>query len=155
LSAALRAIADPKFCECRTHEEQHWRANRAGAHPAILEFETAFIRKMRAIQVPLFAHNMVRTAAEQTELYVRGVSKAKAGQSPHNFGCAVDIIHGRKAWDMDKKSWSIIGHIGKELAAQRGLKVEWGGDWKFYDPAHWQLESWRELSAAYPFNGAW
>jgi len=110
---------------------------------------------MLAHGVPMYAHSVVRTASEQNALYVRGVTKAKAGESPHNCGCAVDLIHGRKAWDLGEKSWEVIGHIGKEIALQAGLKIEWGGDWKFYDPAHWELAEWRDLARGYPFQGAW
>ena len=110
---------------------------------------------MKMHGVPMFAHCVIRNGAEQDALYVQNRSKARAGQSPHNYGMAIDIVHGRKAWELPGTSWSIIGHIGKEIAHQRGLKLEWGGDWSFYDPAHWQLENWRSLAGGYPFRGVW
>lgn len=96
----------------------------------------------------MYAHNMVRTSAQQQELYVRGVSKAKGFDSPHPNGCAVDIVHSTRAWDLTKSEWSMLGHIGKELAAQNGFKLVWGGDWSFYDPAHWELANWRSHAPA-------
>ncbi|MBX8785568.1 M15 family metallopeptidase, partial [Ochrobactrum sp. GRS2] len=61
------------------------------------------------------------------------------------FGMAVDIIHGTKAYDLDRKAWSLLSHIGKEISVQAGIPVTWGGDWKFYDPAHWELKNWKAL----------
>lgn len=145
-------MVDRPFLESRNWQEQQWRAVRAGAHWDILEFEKVFIKAAARMGIPMFAHNMVRTSAEQTELYIRGVSRAKAGQSPHNFGCAVDIVHSLKAWDLSKFEWQLLGHIGKEHAARRGLKVTWGGDWRsFYDPAHWQITGWRQVLTYFPF----
>jgi hypothetical protein len=101
--------------------------------------------------IPMFGHNMVRTSAQQTELFVKGVSKAKAGKSPHNYGCAVDIVHSRKAWNLTKKEWGLIGHIGKDIAARNNIKIVWGGDWNFYDPAHWELKDWKAMKGEFPW----
>lgn len=122
-----------------------------GAHPDIIEFERVFVARLAKNHgIPVFAHNMVRDSAQQTELFVRGVSKSKAGQSPHNHGMAVDIIHSAHGWDVTLQSWAMLGHIGKEIAVQKGIKLVWGGDWKFYDPAHWELADWRKSKALFP-----
>lgn len=77
----------------------------------------------------------------------QGHSKAKAGQSAHNYGLAIDLIHGIFGWDIPRESWELIGHIGKEVATQNGLKLVWGGDWKtLWDPAHWEVAGWREIA---------
>jgi hypothetical protein len=86
---------------------------------------------------------MLRDEKRQNDLYEQGRSKAKGGNSPHQFGCAVDIVHATRYWQLSKKEWDIIGSIGKEIARKRHLKLDWGGDWDFYDPAHWQLKNWR------------
>lgn len=78
----------------------------------------------------------------QNRLYDEGVTKARAGNSPHNYGLAVDIVHGTKAWKIDDLEWTMLGQIGKEAARKANVKIEWGGDWSFYDPAHWQLKDW-------------
>ena len=56
----------------------------------------------------------------------------------------MDIVHASRAWNLTKKEWDVLGSIGKEIARKRNLKMEWGGDWKFYDPAHWQIKDWRD-----------
>ena len=93
----------------------------------------------------MFAHNMKRTPDEQNALFVKGVSKARNIQSPHVHGCAVDIVHGVRGWDLTRIEWDIVGHLGYEVARALGIKIQWGGEWSFYDPAHWELEDWRDV----------
>lgn len=147
--AEMRAMVDKAFCNSERYSDQQGRANRVGAEPDILEFERKLIKRARKLGIPLFAHSVVRTATEQEGLYVMGRTKARAGESPHNYGAAVDLVHGTKAWNLTRKQWAILGHLGKEIATQSGLKVTWGGDWAFYDPAHWELTDWRAIRARY------
>lgn len=149
---ALRGIIDRGFLGSRKWQEQQWRANREGIHPDIREFETLLVRRMAKIGVPMFAAEVVRTPERQNELYALGNSKAKAGQSPHQFGLAADIVHSVKGWNLDRKAWALIGHVGKELAQQRGLKITWGGDWEFYDPAHWEVTFWKQVKEDFPWH---
>ncbi len=143
------------FTFSEKYGEQQGRADRFGAQPEILEFERKFIKNAFKLGIPLFAHSIVRGSAEQNELFRKGVSKAKAGDSAHNYGAAVDIIHGVKAWQLTKKQWLILGHLGHETARAAGIKVVWGGDWKKpgeelgWDPAHWELAAWREIRRRY------
>ena len=146
IGAAMRSMMNRKFIQSQKYKDQQMRAVRDGAHPDILEFEKRLITRMRKQDVPLFCLYLWRGEDEQNALYVRGHSKARYGQSPHNFGLAADIIHGTKAYDLDRKAWSLLGHIGKEISVQAGIPVTWGGDWKFYDPAHWELKNWKALS---------
>lgn len=99
----------------------------------------------------MFAHSMVRTPEEQAELFRQGVSKDSPddGIWPHK-GCAVDIVHSVKGWNMNADEWKLVGHLGKEISAQMGLGVIWGGDWAFYDPAHWEIKTFREEMDGYP-----
>lgn len=148
LSGAVASMADKAFLATVRYQNQQWRATRTGAHVKILDFERAFIKRAKKLGVPLFAHNMVRTPDEQKRLFVQGHSKisGSAGPGPHMVGCAVDIVHGTRAWDLGRNEWAILGHIGKEEARRIGVKIRWGGDWSFYDPAHWELENWRDIA---------
>lgn len=92
-----------------------------------------------------------RTDAEQDELYAQGrtkpgkkVTNAKAGQSIHNYGFAVDIcliIDGKIAsWDTSK-DWDNDGiadwYEVVKIFAKHGW--EWGGNWKtFKDMPHFE-----------------
>lgn len=77
-----------------------------------------------------------RTYAEQNKLFAQGgVTKARGGQSNHNFGIAIDvtIFDGKNpVWESPK--YKELGQMGKSLG------FEWGGDWKsFKDEPHFQL----------------
>lgn len=152
MQAALRGMVDRPFLASRKWEEQQQRAWREEAHPDILEFERCFIKRLKRQGIPAFASEVGRTAERQDELFALGHSLAKAGQSPHQYGCAVDVVHSVKGWGLANNQWALIGHIGKELATQKGIKLVWGGDFKkLYDPAHWEMADWRDQRAEYPF----
>ena len=104
----------------------------------------------------------LRTFAEQDALYQQGrttagkkVTNAKAGQSIHNYGFAIDIcliIDGKiaswettKDWDNDQVAdW----YECVKIFAKHGW--EWGGNWKtFKDLPHFDkrgFNSWQKLS---------
>ena len=72
------------------------------------------------------------------------VTKARGGDSWHNYGLAVDIVFkpaGAWSWD-PKLPWKKLG----ELAENQGL--EWGGRWKFVDLPHVQMISGLEIFEA-------
>ncbi len=86
-----------------------------------------------------------RTYAEQDALYAKGrtapgpiVTKAKGGESNHNFGIAVDVglflPDGRYLEDTP-----FYRDIGKIVATFPTL--EWGGNWKFVDEPHIQYRT--------------
>lgn len=141
---AMRQLINKPYLATPKWREQQGRAARQGCHPEILEFEKAFISEMRRRGIPMFCHNMYRTGDEQDKLFKEGRSKLIGGQSAHNHGMAADIVHSTLAWGLDKRAWAIVGHIGFEVASRLKLDLEWGGDWDFYDPAHWQLGKWRQ-----------
>lgn len=147
--AELRAIMDRSFCLSERFKAQQTRVPRAGSHPDVIEFERRLVARFRKLGVPMFTHCLLRSDVDQTALYARGLSKARAGESPHNYGLAADIVHGTKAWDLTRKQWDLVGHIGNEVARQIGVEFEWGGDWKFYDPAHWELANWRDIGTTW------
>lgn len=98
----------------------------------------------------------LRTIAEQAALYAQGrttagkkVTNAKAGQSIHNYGLAVDIvliINGTQAswdtakdWDNDKVAdW----YECVKIFAKYGW--DWGGNWKtFKDLPHFEKKGYK------------
>lgn len=150
---ALAAMRNPAFIKTPKYKEQQKRALREGAHPDIVEFADKLVKRFRDMGIPMFPHCIVRTESEQADAYMRGVSKVNpfVGPYPHQ-AFAVDIIHGVLGW-MDNPSiphaWDIVGHLGKEVALSMGIKIVWGGDWNvLYDPAHFELDGWRDLAAS-------
>lgn len=149
---ALRAMRNPEFMKTPRYKEQQKRARREGAHPDIVEFADKLVKRFRDMGIPMFPHCIVRTREEQQDAFDRGVSwdSPADGLWPH-MGYAVDIIHGVLGWmDQPKPiphAWDIVGHLGKEVALSMGIKIKWGGDFPKgkYDPAHFELEGWRDL----------
>lgn len=111
--------------------------------PVLQDFINAFLKELDKRKMPFFVSEAYRPRERQNALFKQGVSKARWGQSAHNFGLGVDIVHFTRFWGLTPKEWAIIGLIGKEVARKRGVSVVWGGDWSFYDPAHWELSDWR------------
>jgi peptidoglycan LD-endopeptidase CwlK len=89
-----------------------------------------------------------RTYEEQDELYAQGrtkhgniVTKAKGGQSMHNFGTAFDVgIFDGREYLGDSPDYEKVGKIGEALG------LEWGGHWKFIDEPHFQMTEGRSLT---------
>lgn len=96
-----------------------------------------------------------RSLEQQTKLYEQGrsapgkiVTRAMAGQSPHNFNCAIDT------WIMSEDGSSIDWNnsefidILKSHAASVSNKIVWGGNFQsLSDKPHWELKSWRMVRA--------
>lgn len=99
-----------------------------------------------------------RTYAEQDKLYAIGrtiekdrspVTKAKGGQSNHNFGIAWDVgifetdgSYMRGANERENDAYRDLA----TLAKKRLEGLEWGGDWSgFKDPPHYQVKTGRSV----------
>lgn len=140
--AAAVALVDPAVLETIGYRNRVLSVSLTDCHHEVRDFTRAFLSELNKRGMPFFVHSACRTDREQNSLFARGVTKARAGQSPHNHGMAVDIVHYGRYWDLTEKEWAVIGLIGKEVARRRNVKVTWGGDWKFFDPAHWELANW-------------
>jgi peptidoglycan L-alanyl-D-glutamate endopeptidase CwlK len=81
----------------------------------------------------------LRTLERQKELFAKRATTTM--KSRHLTGHAVDLapmIGGEVRWD-----WPLyhqLEPIVKQAAAEEGVSIEWGGDWRtFKDGPHWQL----------------
>lgn len=119
------------------------RASPEGMDMRMRGFARALLSEFHARGWPMFVYTYVRSDADQWRAFNAGHTKARPGQSPHNTGYAFDVVHYGRYWELSRKEWALVGLIGKEVARRRNLKVRWGGDWKFYDPAHWELADWK------------
>ena len=92
-----------------------------------------------------------RNEQEQTAVFESGTSKVEWPDSYHNHvivpaigdprpeSFAVDAIPCPVDWDNLYPFYHLAGII-KGMAKLRGIKIEWGGDWKtFKDFPHYQL----------------
>lgn len=142
---ALARLTAPEVVASAAFKRREWQASDKGSHDYIVRFGRRLCQTLQARGLPFFPIEWIRDAARQNQLKKEGRSLASFGSSPHNFGMAVDIVHFGKYWDCTPKEWAVIGLIGKEVARKLEIKVTWGGDWSFYDPAHWELTDWRSL----------
>lgn len=106
---------------------------------------------------PIRVTHTLRTMDEQLHLYAKGrtrtpdgwvvtdakaiVTKARPGQSAHNYGAAFDIcFKGHDPYPSDEPLWEAVGLVGEMCG------LSWGGRWKgFVDRPHFELPSWRSL----------
>lgn len=143
--AAADSLAAPGRIVDIAFRAQVLAMDRSRLHVDVQAFLRTFLRDLERRNIPLFPVDGFRDAETQDRLFKQGVTKARAGQSPHNYGLAVDVVHSTKFWDLTRRQWDVIGLIGKEAARKANVKVTWGGDWSFYDPAHWELRDWKKL----------
>jgi RHS repeat-associated protein len=112
-------------------------------HPAIRMKATSFVNEANegSGNTLIRIAQGFRTVSEQDGLYAQGrtqpgsiVTNAKGGYSNHNFGLAFDIVgitDGKIDYNLD---WKSLSNLGKSKG------FEWGGDWKFQDKPHFQMQ---------------
>lgn len=122
-------------------------------HPVVLEQKNQLVAKTRELGIKIIITDGYRSDEEQNRLYRQGrstdgdiVTNAKAGESMHNYGLAIDFAlrlnDGSVIWDMEydgngngKPDWMEVVAIAKDLGFQ------WGGDWTdFPDYPHLQID---------------
>lgn len=129
---------------------QHERADWQHVRPDVRRFYGQFYWALRRRGIPMWAHTAWRTAEEQAALVSAGRSQTPPPVAAHVQGAAVDVVHSRFAWSLSRDEWRLVGKIGKAVAARQGIDIVWGGDWDFYDPAHWEIRGWRTEVAVGP-----
>lgn len=114
----------------------------SGAHPDLVRV----IRRAAAISnIDFTVLEVLRTLERQKKLVAQGASKTmKSRHLPSADGKsrAVDIApldeDGAVTWE-----WPLyhkLAKVIKQAAADVGVPIEWGGDWRtFADGPHWQL----------------
>ena len=138
--------------------------------PVVRPKVDAFLASCKAAALDVLVTCTLRTMAEQAALYAVGrtvtgkgqspalpmgrvVTRAKPGQSAHNFGMAVDIVpmvSGKPDWEFDQRfpdpAWSKVGRLGM-LA---GLRWYGAPDAPFVEGCHFEQPDWRALCPPTP-----
>lgn len=122
--------------------------------PALQRIVPQFVLMCKEKGITVKILTTYRDAKTQNAVASLGLSRAKAGQSPHNclneagkpyskafdFGVFVD---GDYVKDGGDPYYTECGAIGKKLF------LEWGGDFKsIFDPSHLELMNWRTNAGA-------
>lgn len=110
------------------------------------------------LQIPIKVVYGFRSYELQDQLYRQGRTQKRGGQSPHNHGMALDIIHAERGWNLTENEWIEFAQVLLAVAERRDLKLRWGGDWnmngvpvpddpaeRFWDAAHFELADWRSM----------
>lgn len=116
----------------------------AKVHPELASRIKTMIEALAQQGLQIEVVQGLRTFAEQDALFAQGrtrpgpvVTRARGGQSNHNYGLAVDLVpfnNGQPNWNAPLSVWTTIG------MAAHNLGLQWGGDWKkFVDKPHVQL----------------
>ncbi len=107
-----------------------------GVHPDLVKVVQ---RAIQLTPVDFTVLEGLRTLERQKQLVAAGASKTM--NSRHLTGHAVDLgayVAGEVRWD-----WPLYHQIAaavKRAAAEVGVPIEWGGDWRtFKDGPHFQL----------------
>ncbi|WP_404331280.1 M15 family metallopeptidase [Mesobacillus maritimus] len=124
-----------------------------GLHPELIYYTDLLVQMAGEDGIKVVITDDFRSFHEQDKLYAKGrsgegniVTHAKAGESLHNYGLAVDFAlitpEDQVIWDLNydgngnsRSDWMEVVEIAK------GLGFEWGGDWKhFKDYPHLQMD---------------
>jgi len=96
-----------------------------------------------------------RGRAAQQLAFETGKSKARFGESPHNFtpALAVDVVPYPIDWSDTSRMTHFAGFV-LGVAEMLGIELRWGGDWdrdthlsdnRFDDFPHFELAGWRQM----------
>lgn len=113
------------------------KATPLGVHPIISQGYRSFEESDKLYQLGRTIINPDGKSANKPMGDI--VSNAKAGQSWHNYGLAVDfalLINGKTYWDQTNPNWITVVNCFKKYG------FTWGGDWKgnFKDYPHLEMK---------------
>lgn len=108
----------------------------AGVHPDLVK---VMERAISCSPIDFTVLEGKRTLARQKQLMAAGATRTM--NSRHLTGHAVDVaplVNGTVRWD-----WPLYHQLAlviKKAAADLGIPIQWGGDWRsFKDGPHWEL----------------
>ena len=109
--------------------------------PLVKRQADKLVKEMEMMGLPIRITEGYRSPERQNELYAQGrikpgqiVTKAKGGESLHNYGVAFDIVFRKLGYDASNDQWLAMATIAE------GLGFEWGGKWnEFVDKPHLQM----------------
>jgi peptidoglycan L-alanyl-D-glutamate endopeptidase CwlK len=125
------------------------KASLAKCHPKLQEILIEAIK-----EIDFRVLDSTRNETDQNRAYATGRSKARFGQSAHNYvpAIAVDLFPAPYDWN-DRKSFTRLSEVMLRIAKAKGIPLRWGGDWNMdgakttsdaWDMPHFELHKWRD-----------
>jgi hypothetical protein len=130
------------------------RADWQGSRTELRNVIAKAVHRMRRMGIPMYVHTVYRSPALQAKLKAKGFSKVTSGA--HQRSDAADVVHAHYHWADERQTkgaddfWALWGRTVKDVARAENVAIVWGGDWKFYDPAHVELKDWRDREPIEP-----
>jgi peptidoglycan L-alanyl-D-glutamate endopeptidase CwlK len=119
------------------HLDERSEKNIASIHPDLAQVVR---RAAELTDLPFIVTEGLRTLKRQRELVAAGASKTL--RSRHLTGHAIDfapLVGGEVTWKWPP--FAIVAKAFKQAAAERGVAISWGGDWRrFKDGPHIELD---------------
>ncbi|MDN7933678.1 M15 family metallopeptidase [Burkholderia metallica] len=142
LGGFFMAVASGRFCRgvvmetIRFKFSQRSEANLAGVNEPLVKVVR---RALERSEVDFGITEGMRTRERQRELVA--AKKSQTMNSRHLTGHAVDVmayVNGAGTWEW--KYYEDIARAFKQAAAELGIPIVWGGDWKtLKDGVHFEL----------------
>ncbi|KQS74519.1 M15 family metallopeptidase [Rhizobium sp. Leaf383] len=138
----------------RTHVSAFDKAsltNLSKAHPKI---QAVLVRAREQVEFRVLDSSRGRAAQEKA--FKEGRSKARFGQSAHNWSpaIAVDLFPAPYDWNA-VKAFDELAAVVMRIATDMGVPLRWGGDWNMdgnktasdaWDKPHFELHPWRDFA---------
>jgi len=113
------------------------------AHPALQRVMTEAIRHFNFSIIC-----STRGKEDQQRAFTQGKSRARFGQSPHNFtpSLAVDCVPFPLNWD-DLDRFDAMGLVILTAASDTAVPINWGRNFKgIVDYPHFEISGWQQLA---------
>lgn len=128
------------------------KSSRAKLHPLLRSIVDEAIK-----EIDFKILDATRGRAAQTRAFLQGTSKAKFGQSAHNYvpAIAMDLFPAPYDWN-NTASFLRLHKVISRIAKEKSIPLRWGGDWNMdgdktiqdnWDKPHYELHPWRTFAA--------
>lgn len=125
------------------------KAALAKCHPLLQAIANEAIK-----EIDFMVLDSTRGRVDQERAFAGGKSKARFGQSAHNYvpAIAFDLFPAPYDWN-NTKAFNDLAVVILRIAKAKGTPLRWGGDWNMdgnkttsdaWDKPHFELTPWRE-----------
>jgi hypothetical protein len=94
----------------------------------------AFHDHMASVGAPILFHEYIRSPERQQELFDAGQTRAKAWESPHQYGLSADYSFDPHGYNVPDSWWEYADWVARQLGLETGLY--------FNDANHLQDPGW-------------